>query len=83
MPPVRNTSKGRMRIQTYSHFTNRVNKWIIDVNRAADSEIMVPWQKRKPKAINKAEDDGLSQQAKEDEEQGEELVLPTLAAKEA
>ena len=42
MPPVRNTSKGRIRIQTYSHFTNRVGKWITDVNQEAGREIMVP-----------------------------------------
>ena len=71
-----------MRVQTYSHFTNRVGKWITEVNQEAGREIMVPWQKRKPKAINKTGDDGSSQQVEEDEEQEEELALPTLAVKE-
>ena len=80
MPPVRNTSNGRMRLQTCTHFSNAVGKWIKDVNKLAKRKIIIPWHNREKglKSIptNEMSDDGPSQQA-EDEAQEEELVPPT------
>ena len=77
MPPVRNTDKGRKRLQTYTYFSNCVGHWIKEVNEAAGRRIMVPWQTRaKSKPADETDNDESSQQAEEDEDQEEELVLP-------
>ena len=78
MPPVRNTDKGRMRLQTYSHFSNCVGRWMNDINDKAERQIMAPWHHReKSKTPEETGDDDLSQQAEEDQAQEEELVLAT------
>ena len=79
MPPVRNSTKGRMRLQTYSHFSNSVGHWMEKVNEKANRQIMFQWQIRtKSKPTAETDSDGSSQQDEDDDQQeDEELVLPT------
>ena len=78
MPPVRNSTKGRMRLQTYSHFSNSVGHWMEKVNEKANRQIMFPWQIRtKSKPTAETDSDGSSQQDEDDDQQeDEELVVP-------
>ena len=76
MPPVRNSNQGRVHLQGYSHYSNHVRKWIVDVNEAARRQIMFPWQKRNKKPTNKTGHNGSSQQDEEDEEEEEEELDP-------
>ena len=66
--PVRKTPKGPMRLQGYTHFTNKLKAWRDTHNKENPNEVIHVWHHREKKP---------SGQAEKNEEQEEELVLPT------
>ena len=84
MIPVRNSPKGRMRLQGYTYFTNYLKSWRDSHNKKNVNEFVYVWQHRDKKKLISDDDVAQSSQEdeedeglEEDEEQEEELVLPT------
>ena len=51
MIPVRNSPKGRMRLQGYSHFTNYLKSWGDHHNKENVNDFIYVWQHRDKKRL--------------------------------
>ena len=59
MVPVRNSSKGRIRLQGYSFFTNRLKSWRENHNKKNVNGFIHVWHPRDKKQPNDDDDDDV------------------------